>query len=350
MFLLIFFLLFISGYACSGEGSGVVVYHGACDSSAAFYAGSDKFIAADDENNMLRVYSCLSGGGPEAVLDEAAAFLAEGGEVVEADIEGSAVCGELVYWIGSHGRNKSGKLRPGRQVFFATRIDRNGDELRVVPQGRVYRRLLEDLVVSDVGKELGLAKIVRFDDPSKKKLAPKRDGINIEGLTAGAEGELYIGFRNPLFDGRALVVKLVNGGEVVSGAGKCRFEGPILLDLGERGIRAMEYEPESGSVYIIAGEKDGERRFSIYRWDVKSKVQEVMELDAGEMFNPEAMFVRDGWLYLLSDDGAMPVVVGSEAECVAGEMLEDGTCPNKFLVDEDRRTFRMMKFDMKELK
>ncbi len=343
----------LAAYICNcvmGSEMDFVIYRGACDSSAAFYAGGDRFVAADDENNRLRVFNSIKPGGPEAVLSEVAKFLASGGEEIEADIEGSAVIGDLVFWTGSHGRNKNGKLRPGRQVFFATRFESDSSGFRVRPFGRVYHRLLEDMIDSDLLKEYDLADIIRLDDPEKKKLAPKKDGINIEALAASPEGQLYIGLRNPLFnDDKALVIKLDNPKAMVETGVRAKIGGVYELDLAGRGIRAMEYDSVRKHYYIIAGEKGAENRFSIYSWDGVGKAVELMPLTEGEKFNPEAMFIRDDELYLLSDDGAVEVKVDSAAECVAGEMLANGNCPNKYLIDESKRTFRMLKLSLKDL-
>ena len=214
--------------------------------------------------------------------------------------------------------------------------------------GSPYHRLLHDLVSSSIGKQLGLEKVVRFDDPSKKSLAPKKDGINIEGLAAAADGTLYIGFRNPLFGGKALIVRLTNPRDVLLSGDSCKFEGPILLDLDKRGIRSLEYDATAGVCYIVAGEKDSENNFSVYKWngDGESRPAEIIKIESENNFNPEAMFLHGNKLYLLSDDGAMPVKVGSPEECVGGEMLPDGMCPNKYLADQGAKTFRMKSYDV----
>ena len=327
----------------------VLTFQGSSDSSAAFGVGDNRYVVADDENNILRVYDIDKPDLPVQTMTDMQQFLSDVDDS-EADIEASAIIGDTVFWIGSHGRNKKGKLRPARQVFCAAKIDvsKNG-EVKFEFMGRPYRRLLHDLVASSIGRELNLARVVRFDDPEKKSLAPKKDGINIEGMTAGPAGSLYIGFRNPLFDSKALVVKLLNPQDVVQGNAACKFEGPILLDLNKRGIRSMEYDAAAEVCYIIAGEKDSENDFSVYSWtlDGKGMPDEILNIDSKDNFNSEAMFVRAGKLYLLSDDGAMPVKVSSPAECVVGEMLPDGTCPNKYLVDQNAKTFRMKVYSLK---
>ncbi len=322
-------------------GQEVETFYGSSDSSAAFKVDDGRFVVADDENNILRVYDVDKPGLPVQTITSLQQFLSDVDDL-EADIEASAVVGDMVYFIGSHGRNKNGKLRPAREVFCAAKFGvSDSGEVKLEFVGRPYRRLLYDLVNSSIGIELGLAKVVRFDDPSKKSLAPKKGGVNIEGMTAGADGSLYIGFRNPLFDGKALVVKLLNPRAAVLAGEVCRFEGPMLLELGERGIRSLEYDLGAKLCYIVAGEKGAENNFSVYKWDGKSDPVEAIKIGAGDKFNPEAAFLRGGKLCLLSDDGAMPVKVSSPDECVPGEMQADGMCANKSLVDQNAKTFRM---------
>ena len=62
---------------------------------------------------------------------------------------------------------------------------------------------------------------------------------------------------------------------------------------------------------------------------------------AGGDFGPEALipFANCAGLLLLSDDGTMPVKVRGAWECEEDE-YSDGTCPNKFLKEQSKKTFR----------
>ena len=61
-------------------------------------------------------------------------------------------------------------------------------------------------------------------------------------------------------------------------------------------------------------------------------------------FGPEALapFEQSGIL-LLSDDGTLPIAVSSPSECMEDELNSDGTCPNKFLLDPNKKTFRALR-------
>src|SRR5215211_1026049 len=79
-----------------------LVFTGMCDASAAAAIGPEHLVVADDEENLLRVYR-RSGGEPVMNVDLRKYLSAGRGD--EADLEGAAAMGNLVFWIGSHGRN-----------------------------------------------------------------------------------------------------------------------------------------------------------------------------------------------------------------------------------------------------
>src|SRR5262249_59604933 len=92
------------------------------DGSAAADVGGGFFVGATDEDNELRLYDVK--GGPSAkTLDvgiEAAVKSALGlKKIKECDLEGAAKIGNLIFWIGSHGRNKDAKEEKERQGPFA---------------------------------------------------------------------------------------------------------------------------------------------------------------------------------------------------------------------------------------
>src|SRR5262245_44086073 len=61
---------------------------GMCDASAAAPLGTDRFLVANDEDNVLRIYP--RGAGPEPVQAfDAAGFLQISGDHPESDIEGA---------------------------------------------------------------------------------------------------------------------------------------------------------------------------------------------------------------------------------------------------------------------
>jgi hypothetical protein len=330
-------------------------YRGASDASAAAALNEDMFLVADDENNILRVYKFHGDPFPIATCD-LNAFLQLTPDHPEADIEGATKVGDLVYWITSHGRNKDGKLRPNRYRFFATRATVLGDLVRIRPWGTPCKTLVHDLLMTKGMEHLGLKESAGLGAKDLKKevrqrLAPKREGLNIEGLCASSDGRtLYIGFRNPrpmhkvrLRPG-AIVAPLLNARDVLAAEQKPIFGKPMVWDLKGLGIRSMEYAPAHQAYFIIAGTHNQKRNFILYKWSGNENENPVPLrpiFPEQPDFTPEALMplVHSEPLWVLTDDGSILMEVASPAECEAGEYI-DGKCPNKFLIDPRKKYFR----------
>lgn len=263
-------------------------YEGLCDASAAIALDAQHFVVADDEHNRLTVFKR---GTPAAVREvDLGKFLRAD---KESDLEGAARVGDRIYWIASHARNSAGKRREDRHRFFATAIK----GATVEPVGTPYTALLEDLLASPALARLPLA--------AAAQLAPEaRDGFNIEGLATAPDGSLLIGLRNPVPDGRAVVLPLLNPADLVAGRGPARFGTPASLDLGGRGVRDLAHV---GTGYlIVAGPTGDEGSFALYRWSGRASDAAVrVPIELGSL-RPEALFTwPDGQATLLSDDGGL---------------------------------------------
>src|SRR5438046_3034925 len=160
-------------------------YHGMCDASAAVAIDSSRFAVASDEDSKIRIYSATGEKLPLQIID-LTPFLELDPRHPETDIEGAARMGERIYWIGSHGRNRDGKLRLDRHRFFATEIKNSGANVVLKLAGRPYKTLLQDL-----NKD---PRFKLFNLPVAAQRAPKAAGaLNIEGLSATPENHLLIG-------------------------------------------------------------------------------------------------------------------------------------------------------------
>jgi hypothetical protein len=271
-------------------------YLGMRDASAAVAVSSNLFIVADDEMNTLRLYSTDHAGPPlkEFALD---AFLEVTSKSPEADLEGAARIGNRAFWIGSHGRNKNGKERSNRCRFFATDIKIENGEVSLVPAGKPCTQLLEDLSLD--------WRFVDFHFAEAATRAPREEGaVNIEGLSATPEGHLLVGFRNPVPNGKAGIIPLLNPNEVIDGKPP-RFDMAIQLDLGGLGIRDMAYF--DGSYFIIAGPWQAEGKFEFYRWAGGSARPQKLTVKHLGDYHPEAIIIypHKGFheIQILSDDG-----------------------------------------------
>ena len=102
---------------------------GMCDASAGVALGEKLFLAANDEDNTLRVYRNDIGGPPITELN-LNAFLEVQGSSLETDIEGAAQIGSRIFMVGSHGLNREGKERFNRHRFFAVDVETNGPAVK----------------------------------------------------------------------------------------------------------------------------------------------------------------------------------------------------------------------------
>jgi hypothetical protein len=278
-----------------------VVFSGMCDASAAAAVDALRFIVADDEDNVLRVYS-RSGGEALSEID-VSEFLGNQGKKKskEADLEAAAQIGSHVFWISSHGRNSKGKDAPERQRLFATKVAVKGTKVEITPVGQPYQLLLSELARHE--------SLQGYDLAAAAQLAPKAPGgLNIEGLAATPDGHLLIGFRSPVRDGKALVVPLLNPLKVVTGHA-AKFGKPVELDLHGLGIRSIE---RVGTRYIIiAGAMgDAQEPARLFWWDGQSQPQVVPGITLGGL-NPEGIAFHtddgNGECFILSDDGTRDV-------------------------------------------
>jgi hypothetical protein len=311
------------GGASAKEAKEVFLHYGTCDASAAIALTERAFVVANDEDSRLRVYLKDESGSAIWSLD-LSRFLEVDRAYPETDIEGAARVDNVIYWITSHGRNKAGEWRESRRRFFATAIEGEGTDVRLKPVGRPYRKLLEDLA-----SHRGLEDLKLVDAMGR---APKEEGaLNIEGLAAGMEGTLWIGFRNPIPEGRAVLVRLLNPAEVIEGEA-ARLGEVVRLELAGRGIREMTW---SGHDYVIvAGSFDGKGRSRIYRWPGPGMApRRLREIDLKD-FNAEAVVFYPGSggedFYLLSDDSSRQV----------------GGVPCKELGSPGARSFRSMRVNL----
>jgi len=355
----------LAGFSTAAEPSPQLAtrYAGMCDASAAVVLDERHFLVADDEVNSFRIYS-TDAAGPEVQAIPWDAFLNASGTFKhsEADIEGGTRLGDTLFWVTSHGRNQDGKWRPNRHHFFALRVVNEDGRFTAHAVGTPYNRLAIELATSPVSAGLGLAEALGPPHETEDELAPKDEGLNIEGLTVDQEGTgLLLGFRNPLPQGNALLVPLRNPMELVTEGRKPVFGEPIQLRLHVRlrgteyalGIRSIEYSPADQKYVIAAGPSNAGGVFAIYSWSgANDERPQLLQSTAAVLqqkdFAPEALLVFDQrpHLLLLSDDGAMRVPASSSAECREGTFRE-GRCEQKHLLDARRKTFGALKIEKK---
>ncbi len=298
----------------------IEVFRGMSDASAAVPITDDLILVANDEDNVLRLYSLARPGAALQRFDLTRHLALERGSS-ESDFEAATRRQDRIYWISSHGRNAEGKEAPNRRRFFATDLEIKGTRVHLSPVGSAYTRLIDDFLADPRLTALGIHRAVQR--------APKaKGGLNIEGLCDLGDGGLLVGFRNPLSRKQAVVVPLANPDALFAGS-RAVLGQPRLLDLGGLGIRDIVRYGEH--FLIIAGPPSGAKRFRLYEWAGGDASPCWRESVAFGDFTPEALIPLTNptgppFLFL-SDDGAVEV---------------DGV-PSKRLTDPSRQQFRALR-------
>lgn len=279
-------------------------HYGVCDASASVALDENRFLVANDEDNILQVYSANESGKPLGKGIDTNSYFPDKDPKDEVDIEGAAELNGIIYWISSHGRNKKNKFKPERHQFFANKITNlSPPTLSLV--GKSYSQL----VLKDM---LNAKHLKKYNLQDAEKIAPKeKGGLNIEGLTTTPDGELLIGFRNPIHKDKALLLPLKNPADLIQENNSeltASFGEMIELDLGNRGIRSIEYWQTYQVYLIVAGAYDGSDNFTLYWWTGNHPPQEITSFPLPDQFRPESVLFypnRPNQFQLLSDDGTI---------------------------------------------
>jgi hypothetical protein len=290
-------------------------HQGICDASAAVALDDRHFVVANDEENILKVYRSDCSGGPVSGISgrDLNDCFDNNPDNKEVDIEGAAQLGGVIYWITSHGRNREGKSKPERRQFFANKISIDDGNKRFEQVWHSYTRLFEDMLKDE--------RLKRYRLEAAEKLPPKaKGGLNLEGLAVTPDQELLIGFRNPIPQGKAILLPLINPRELVKKKNThAVFGDPIELDLNGLGIRSIEYWESQNRFIIIAGAFDGSDQFSLFQWSGrKNENPELIEVNGlPSDFRPESVLFypnRDDRFQLLSDDGSIERIAGTSCK------------------------------------
>jgi len=269
------FCLITTPLAWAAHREGSLQFFGMKSASAALALGGDMMVAAGAQDNQLRIYNVTRPLHPPTKLDLSDFLGVERSRSVH--IAGVTRMGKRLYWIGSHSRDKSGQVRPERYCLFATTLHQDQGQIRLVPEGKPYTSLMQDLVRVHTMRGLRLESVTRLgqdlSEPERRHLAPERAGLHIAALCASSDPEiLYIGFRNPrpvrvvAATAHALVVPLDNAADVINKGEKPIFGEGMLWDLDGLGIISFEYSPFHGAYFILAGPHDAQDRRVLYRW------------------------------------------------------------------------------------
>lgn len=285
-------------------GSAVHLHKTVCDGSAAIPIGKHRFLTACDEDTKFYLFYNEADGYPLSIKTYSD-FIKREDPNNEADLEACASIGKITYWIGSHSRTNGGSFRSERHQFFATKITHHQNDFEISFVGQPYTNLLRDLIEDESTK---LFNLENPQSAKNKRLGCRSaNGLNIEGLCAWHDSELLIGFRNPRPRKQALLIPLKNPHELICTESRAKFGKPILLDLGNRGIRDIQFWESHGIYLIIAGANNRDDNFALYAWTGK-RSQAAVKISslAFSSFPAESIVIyphlKDRFL-LLTDDG-----------------------------------------------
>lgn len=289
-------------------------YRGVCDVSAAATIDDSHFIVGNDEDETLSLYT-TDGSTMAAVQSFNFSSYLRSNPDHESDIEDAARSGDRIYWITSHGRSKKGKRRNNRYRLFATDITDALPTLQLQWGGH-YDHLVQDMLEREswddespvTGETIELiAQATQLGKKKASELGPKKTGLNIEALAvAPNRGGLLIGFRNPLVQGRALVLNLKNPDALLSNSGaRANFSKPAYIDLGGLGFRSMTYDASRKVFFIIAGPTKNVGPFKLFRWNGMYDPSPVFirKLPHAKRSYPEVLLIHKQQAQILNDEG-----------------------------------------------
>lgn len=236
------------------------------------------------------------------------------------DLEGLTMDAKgYVYAITSHSRNEKGKRKKSREQILRFKIEGN----EVVDQA-VYTALTDDLLRSGV-----LDKVLQQSSHTNINF----NQINIEAFSFNKEKDkLMLGFREPLIDGKSMIVTLENPFAIFERGEQPKFSTEVrLLDLKGGGIRSLDYDPKLGG-YLMTNESDkglGKKKSQLWLWSGKAdaepqpiKLPDMINLKNVESIAPVSVN-GESRLLLLSDDGKAKKNKGAHYLLLEYDQLSD---------------------------
>jgi hypothetical protein len=169
-------------------------------------------------------------------------------------------------------------------------------------------------VAADIKKGLEALHPVLFHSIHKVRPVPWGNGLNIEGLEIDPDsGNLLIGLRSPIIEGKAPIAVLKNPAEVFNKGVEPEYKDELLLlDLGGNGIRGMTFDPVLKGFLVIGGPAGDKGSFQLWFWQGGSARPRSMSIDGlPSLASVEGIAsVKDHEgrpaIVMVSDDGLKP--------------------------------------------
>ncbi len=208
-------------------------------------------------------------------------------------------------------------LDPSGWIYAITSQSLDGDgDSKKTREKLVRFRIKGDRVV-DTGVVKSLKSSLLSTHPALSAAGGIRDvksggGLNVEALEASPDGRrLWVGFRGPLLDQRAILACIENPSEIFD-ANEAPRIAPRLetLDLGGHGIRGLSYVPALGGYLIIGGPVGPEEAaFRLWFWSSETgaparrvRLPGLPGIERAEGICPAVLDGRQ-CLVIVSDDG-----------------------------------------------
>jgi hypothetical protein len=216
-----------------------------------------------------------------------------------SDLEGLSMDQDgFIYATTSHSRDAKGRRKPEREQLLRFRI--LGD---AAVELSFYGDLVENMRRSAVLQQ-ALSQYtdqpVNFSD------------INIEGLHFDQKNQrLLLGFREPVIDGKSLIVKIDNPKAIFEQQADPSFVDVALLDLQGGGIRSLSFDPIL-NLYLIVNEiagYEGNLYSQLWSWsgEPESKPEPIALPEIINLKNVESIgsviVNSESRLLIMSDEG-----------------------------------------------
>jgi len=209
------------------------------------------------------------------------------------DLEAVTSSKNQIFVITSHSVNRNSKRKSQREKLIMLIYDGVN-----VENYYIYHDLRNDLYKY----------LPQYFTPSMFK----SDDINIEGLVySEKENILYVAFRAPVKNGKAMVVGIQNIQEQLFKNLSPTFTEPILLNLNGLGIRDITYDSQKDGYWIIAGSStERSHAFELWFWNKKKDKLLFVKNHPSIGFGEGIVVVNDkmdnAGLLIVEDNGQKP--------------------------------------------
>ncbi len=277
----------------SAASERLLLFSGIYEPSGVVHLGQGEFVVVEDEPERPFHRLKLDQNGH---LTEPGPLLFVGDPVRLNDLEGVTFDGHYLYAITSHSLTKKGKA--GKDRSLLVRFD--------YTDGRLHdTRRISDLKAVLV-RRFSEAFVGKTDEQIESEL-------NIEALAWSPQDEsLYIGFRQPLKNGLSAVMRIQSPQSLFEQQNAAGLVPQLFwLDLQGKGIRSMNWDFKLAQFVIVAGRKDSDAGFDLWKWRADNEAG-ASKINAMSDLIPEGtegltgfVTAKQSGILLVIDDGSI---------------------------------------------